>query len=55
MQFFGGRSLQASYAAGGYVSVPLVTNKTYSVSGAIPLNRQVMVKNVNGSVYIQAA
>jgi len=55
MQFFGGRSLQASYAAGGYVSVPLVTNKTSNISGAISINRQVIVKNSNGTVYIQPA
>jgi len=50
---YGGRSVRAYYSEGGFYSVPLVTNQT-NISGAIPLNTEIMVENKNGLVSISA-
>ena len=49
------RSLRANYTAGGFASVPLVTNETNTGGSSIPLNAYLWLNNTNGRVYIAGA
>jgi len=53
MSLYGGRSLRAYYVLGGFYSVPLVTNQTSAIGG-IPLNREITVENIGGTISIYA-
>lgn len=53
MSIYDGRSVRAYYLAGMYVSSPLITNRT-NATGGIPLNQEVVARNVNGTIFIGA-
>ena len=46
---YGGRSVRAYYAYGGFYSVSLVTNQT-NITGPVQLNAEVTLLNQNGTV-----
>jgi uncharacterized protein (UPF0333 family) len=48
---YGGRSVRAYFAQGGFYSVSLVTNNT-NVSGPVPLNRGIIVANSNDTIRV---
>jgi len=54
MSLYDGRSVRAFYLAGGYSSAAISTNNT-NVSGSIPLNQLLLIRNVNGTIYVEAA
>jgi hypothetical protein len=67
MTIFAGRALRANYEYGGYVSIPLATDsviildqlllpdpgQSYSEANNISLNKDLLLNNVNGTVYIR--
>lgn len=67
MTIFGERALRVNYEYGGYASVPLATysvvilnqqslplpGQSYSEANNISLNKDLLLNNVNGTVYIR--
>lgn len=53
MSVYDMRSVRAYYLSGGYYSAPLVTNNT-NVTGAIPLNQGIIVRNIEGQITVEA-
>ncbi len=51
---YDGRAVRAYYRGGGYVSVPLSTNQTSSLE-VVPINEEIVVRNSNGTIVIEAA
>ncbi len=53
MSIYDWRSVRAYYIAGGYSSAPLVTNNT-NVTGAIPINQGIIIRNIEGQITVEA-
>ena len=53
MSIYDSRSVRAHYIAGSYSSAPLVTNNT-NVTGDIPINQGIIIRNIDGKITIEA-
>jgi len=51
---YNGRTVRAYTLSGAYSSAGLVTNRTQA-SGAIPINQEIVCRNSNGTIIIEAA
>jgi len=52
ISIYDNRSVRAHYLLGGFSSVPIVTSRLGSY--AVPINSEVVVRNVGGQIFIEA-